>query len=130
MSRTEAQLIYDGDCPFCSAYVRLMRLRDNIDLTLIDARAGGELVDTVRAAGYDLNEGFVLHLGDRYYHGDDCLHTLALLSSRSGLLNRLNAVIFRHAWAARLLYPVLRSGRNLTLRLLGIRRIEWDDAGS
>ena len=32
-------IIYDGECPFCSRYVKLMRLEETIgDIRLIDAR--------------------------------------------------------------------------------------------
>jgi hypothetical protein len=46
-----------------------------------------------------------------------------LLSSRSGLFNKLNALIFHSPTVSRLLYPLLRAGRNLTLRLLGHRKL-------
>jgi len=47
-----AWIVYDGDCPFCSRYVRLVRLRDAIGpVALVNARDGGELVDEIRAAG-------------------------------------------------------------------------------
>jgi len=64
----------------------------------------------------------VLRLDGRTYHGADCLHVLAGLSSRSGLFNKLNAAVFRRRALARLLYPVLRAGRNATLGLLGRAR--------
>ena len=42
----EAWLVYDGDCPFCSAYVRFVRLRDAVGTVhLVDAREGGPVVD-------------------------------------------------------------------------------------
>ena len=51
----------------------------------------------------------------RIYHGDACIHMLALLSTPSGAFNRINAAVFRSERASRLLYPILRSGRNATL---------------
>jgi predicted DCC family thiol-disulfide oxidoreductase YuxK len=118
-------LVYDGECPVCSTYVRYMRIKKSVgDLTLINARESGEWVQRVRSAGYDLDEGMVLIYGGRIYHGADCINMLALLSSRSGLFNRVNAAIFRHEGLSRVLYPVLRSGRNLLLRLLGREKLE------
>ena len=64
----------------------------------------------------------VLKLHDTFYHGAACVHMLALLSTRSGIFNRTVSIVFRSPVAARLLYPVLRGGRNLTLSLLGRRR--------
>jgi predicted DCC family thiol-disulfide oxidoreductase YuxK len=120
-----AALVYDGDCPVCSAYVRFVRLRESVGkVELIDARGGGPWVDRARAAGLDLNEGFALFYGERWYYGPDCIQMLALLSSPSGLFNRINAVAFRSPRVASALYPVLRGGRNLLLRILGRRPLE------
>ncbi|SFN67246.1 hypothetical protein SAMN05216332_101145 [Nitrosospira briensis] len=54
----------------------------------------------------------------------NCIHLLALLSTNSGPFNRINSVIFGSAILARILYPILRVGRNATLRLLGRTKIE------
>ena len=35
-------LVYDGDCPFCSRYVQLLRIREAVGpLRLVNARDGG-----------------------------------------------------------------------------------------
>jgi len=115
----EAYLVYDGDCPFCSAYVRYVRVRENVQLRLINARDGGDLVDEIVEAGFDLDQGMVLKIGGRFYHGADCVHVLASLSSASNAFNRINARIFRSPVLAAALYPVLRSGRRVALALLG-----------
>ena len=120
-----AVIIYDGQCPFCSAYVRFARLRKAVGpVETVDARSGGPVVEEAINAGFDLNEGMVLKYGGRLYHGADCLNMLSLLSSRSGFFNRLAALSFAQPDVARMAYPVLRAGRNATLRLLGRRRIE------
>jgi predicted DCC family thiol-disulfide oxidoreductase YuxK len=116
----EVLIVYDGQCPFCSRYVELVRLRESLGkVELIDAREGGAVVDEIRAAGLDLDEGMVLKLDGRLYHGADCIHMVALLSTPSSWFNRVNAAMFRSRTASRLLYPVLRTGRNTVLRMLG-----------
>jgi predicted DCC family thiol-disulfide oxidoreductase YuxK len=123
-TKPRAWIIYDGQCPFCSRYVQLVRLRDSLGgVALVDARKGGPLVDEVRSAGADLDEGMVLKMDGRLYQGEDCVHMLALLSTPSGLFNRTNAAIFRSRRASKLLYPLLRAGRNAALRLLGRSKI-------
>lgn len=123
-----AWLIYDGDCPLCSRYVRYVRLRDTVGkVHLINAREGGPLVDEMAAGGLDLNEGMVLKMGGRYYHGADCIHALAMLSSPSNTFNRINAAIFRSPTLSRMLYPVLRVGRIAVLRALGRTKIRHLD---
>lgn len=124
-----ATLIYDGECPFCSAYVRMYRVRDAAGgLELVDARTAPEWRARLHALGYDLDAGMVLAMGDRFYHGPDALHALALMGSPSGLFNRINAVLFRSARLSKFAYPALRAGRNAALRLLGRGRIGAMDA--
>lgn len=113
-------LIYDGECPVCSSYTRYVKLKESVgSLALVNARDGGPWVERVRNAGLDLDEGMVLIYGGRYYHGADCIQMLALLSTPSGLFNRVNSAIFRNQRLATMLYPALRCGRNMLLRLLG-----------
>lgn len=118
-------IVYDGDCPFCSAYVRLVRLREAVGTVhLIDARDSDDpVVAEVKAKGIDLDQGMAMKIGDRILHGDAVLHRIALMSGPSGTLNRLQAWIFRSPTRSRLLYPPLRAGRNATLRLLGRKPI-------
>ncbi|MDJ0944220.1 MAG: DCC1-like thiol-disulfide oxidoreductase family protein [Kiloniellales bacterium] len=122
--RDGAVVVYDGECPFCTRYAGLVRLREAVGpVTLLDAREGGPLVSRLSAAGYDLDEGMVLLYGGQIYHGGDCMHMLALLSGGGGAVNRLCAAVFRNPGTARRLYPVLRAGRNAVLRLLGRDKI-------
>jgi predicted DCC family thiol-disulfide oxidoreductase YuxK len=117
-------LLYDGDCPFCSRYVTLVRLRESVGpIKLADARENPALVGEVTRLGYDVDEGMILKLDGRYYYGADCINMLALLTTPSGAFNRLNRAIFRSSAASAVLYPILRAGRNATLRLLGRRKL-------
>jgi len=117
-------LLYDGECPFCSAYVGMVRLQDAVGkVRLVDAREGGPELAEVRAAGLDIDEGMVLKYDGVLHHGDECIHVLSLMTTSSGAFNRLNAWVFRSRRRSRLLYPVLRSGRNAALSLLGRKPI-------
>jgi predicted DCC family thiol-disulfide oxidoreductase YuxK len=128
LEEPEAWVVYDGQCPFCSRYVALLRLRDTLGrVELVNARDGGSLVDEIVAAGLDLDEGMALKMNGRLYHGDECIHRLALLSTPSTTFNRINRAIFRSKTMSRALYPVLRSGRNAILRMLG--RPKFGDPG-
>lgn len=118
-SSVESVLVYDGGCPVCSAYVRVVRLQAAAGpMPIVNARDGGVWVERARAAGLRLDEGMAMFYGARWYHGADCIHMMALLGSPSGLFNRMNAAVFRHRGLALALYPVLRAGRNLLLKLL------------
>lgn len=119
-------MIYDGECPFCSRYVRLVRIREAAgQLQLIDARQGGAEVEAVRQQGYVIDQGMVLIMNGECFHGDDCLNRLALLSTRQGWFNRINYWLFHYRWLSKVSYPVLRSGRNLALWLMGNQKLGY-----
>jgi predicted DCC family thiol-disulfide oxidoreductase YuxK len=122
---SELVIVYDGDCPFCSRYVELVKIQETVgSVRLVNARSGGADVMALQRAGYDLNEGMIAKYEGRIYHGADCVNLLALLSSESGRFNQINRAIFGSASLSRLLYPALRRGRALTLRILGRSRIK------
>ena len=115
-------IIYDGACPFCSTYVRMIRLSQAIygRIELISARDThlpivGELLDQ----GYDLDAGMAVIYQGEIYHGPDALHLLTLISTRSGLFNRLMKWIFSNKRVIRLAYPVLRLARNIAVKIKG-----------
>lgn len=131
MGATSPVLVYDGDCPVCSSYVRYVRFRKAVGPPLmVNAREGGEWVQAVREKGLDLDLGMVLIYGGEYYHGADCIHMLALLGSPVGAFNRLNGWLFRNRRMARITYPVLRTGRNVLLRMLGRQPIHHAGSAS
>lgn len=113
-------IVYDGDCPFCSQYVKFLRLREAIGpVTLVDAREDHPAVRHAKARGVDLNQEMALILHGEVYSGADCIHRLALMSTGAGAFNAVMAKVFRSPRISRLLYPILRTGRNLTLRAMG-----------
>lgn len=118
-------IVYDGDCPFCSAYVAMTRLRAAAGrVELVDARdADHPVVREAKAAGLDLDEGMAMKMDGALYHGDAVMNRLALMTSPVGPFNALMRVVFRHPRLSRALYPSLRAGRNLALRLLGRKKI-------
>lgn len=117
-------LVYDGDCPFCSVYVDYVRVKESVGtFKLVNAREGGPIVEDVIKHDFDLDEGMVLVMEGQYYHGHDCINRLALMSTRSNIFNRLNAIVFRSPTTSRILYPILKIGRNIVLRLLGRTKI-------
>ena len=114
-------IVYDDECPFCRNYCRLVRVRAAVGrVDLVDARQPSAVMDEITAAGLDIDRGMVVKIGGRIHYGSDAIHILALLSSRSGLFNRFNYWIFRSKRFSSVLYPILRDGRNLILRMMGI----------
>ena len=93
-------------------------------LDLIDARR--EPLDDVQGQdlrGLDFDRGFAVVVDGRVHHGADGAHVLAGLTERRGFAFRLFQWLVRTEARSRLFYPVLRSGRNLLLRILRVPKI-------
>ena len=118
------KIIYDGDCPFCSKYVRLIKLKKTIgDVQLINARSDKLIKEKLKKLSIDVNQGMVLIDGKDIYFAEDCVHRLALLSTSSTLFNRINKFVFRHKILSNILYPIMKAGRNLILFILNRKKI-------
>ena len=120
-------LIYDQECPVCTAYSCSVGVDDSqaAGVNRINARdADHELVRQAKEAGLDLDDGMVVIHQGKLYHGADALNIMARLAPNRGFGNRLNKLLFGNPTVARLSYPVLRAGRNTLLRLLGRKKIK------
>ena len=130
MKREKILLVYDKECPACNNYCQVVRIRQDVgDLEIIDARENTEIRDEITNMGLDIDQGMVLKMNNQIYYGSDAIHALALISSQSGFFNRLNYWIFKSKSRAYFLYPILRSCRNLLLKILRktkINNLEFD----
>lgn len=97
----------------------MVRIKESVGrLELVDAREDSPIMQEITAAGLDIDDGMVLKTGDQLYYGSDAIHALSLISSRSGLFNRLNYWMFKSRRASHVLYPMLRFGRAILLKLM------------
>lgn len=120
MRRPGMVVIYDGQCPFCAAYVQMLRLRQSVGLVeLVDARVHPDLVEDCELQGFPLNDGMLALLAGRSYFGADALILLSQLTTASGLLNTVTAAVMKRPALAKICYPAMRGGRAATLRALG-----------
>ena len=120
----KAVIYYDGDCPFCSRYVDYVRFAENVgDIALVDLRSATDHVHRLKALNYNLDEGMILEVDGTLYHGSEAIHQISLISNRGNFFNKLNYFLFRNKVTSKTLYPVLRAIRNLTLKILGKKKI-------
>lgn len=122
----ELGLIYDEQCPVCSAYSAAVEVDETQapGLKRINARSSDDpLVRQAVEAGLDLDDGMVVVHKGKLYHGAEALNLMARLAPRKGLGNRVNRLLFSNPTVSRISYPVLRAGRNTLLKLLGRSKI-------
>ncbi|AIF81105.1 hypothetical protein I862_02710 [endosymbiont of Acanthamoeba sp. UWC8] len=118
-------LIYDYECPLCDMYCRAIRIKKDIgNLTLVDARQPSSVMDEITKLGWDIDNGMVLKVDDSLYYGSEAIHILTLLSTRTGLFNKINYFVFKSHLMSKVLYPFFRSIRNIVLfKLMGRAKI-------
>ena len=116
-------IIYDGDCPFCRSYIGLTRLRELTNTILLDAREEPGLCRELLDKGVSLDEGMVVIINNQVHHGGDAINRITLLTSKNTLFNKLAYLVFSRPAISKVVYPVLRGIRNITLRLLGKKPI-------
>ena len=111
-------VVYDGDCPLCNSYVHMTRLSQAVGIpTLVNARERPELIKALAESGVNLDEGMAVYYQGRLYVGSEAVNLLALLTTPVDLANRVAAAVLGRPGLARALYPLLRAGRNLLLKL-------------
>jgi predicted DCC family thiol-disulfide oxidoreductase YuxK len=114
-------IVYDGECPFCTDFVRLMTLRANVGpVSLVDARTSDEpIVRKLQDRGYNLDEGMVAIYGDAIYYGSEAVFVISGLSANTTWRGRMVSRLLRDPARARRAYPFLKFGRRVVLKLLG-----------
>lgn len=126
-SKTKHKLIigYDGDCPFCASYIRMQRLKDlDFDVTLTNFRKDKTLSKTLKDNNMDPNNGMYVRLNDKEYYADEAMTVLSSLSTSQNIINLFFKWWFKNKKRGKILYPVLRIGRNIALKILGHKQIE------
>ena len=113
-------VLYDGDCPVCTAYMavaQLKRLRP--DFQILDARKEPRLVARLRREGHEVNDSMLVRLGSDIYEGAAATRLIAALGSRNPWGRRLALFLVSGGPFGATIYPLQRACRNLLLRVLG-----------
>lgn len=112
-------ILYDGECPFCRAYVKMARLkRLSGQVMLLDARQHPDLVAQHANEGRDIDQGMVVQIDSITYFGGEAVRAINALLSPSPFMR-----IFSSKSFLLFIYPALRATRNATVRLLGHKMI-------
>lgn len=124
MESEPVQVVYDKQCPVCHAYCRLVESPLGADrVTLIDARDDSELMAEITRRGLDIDQGMVVRTGDELYYGADAIVQLARLGPGNRMFDRINRLLFKQPRLAHVCYPLMRSVRNVLLKILRVDKI-------
>lgn len=114
---------FDGECPFCTRYARFQKAQAlGAKISLIDLRLTEQgLRQELLNKGIEIEKGVVVRISngfeDLFFQGSEAMGILSNLDGRATFFSILLRIM-RYPRIARLIYPVLKFGRNLTLFLM------------
>jgi len=106
-------IYYDKDCPFCKNYVNFLKLKDNYELILKNAR------EEKNEIKLDLNNGFVVSFKDKFYQGSKALKFLDSIVNKSTILGKLHSFFKYDNISSKFLYKFIFLFRKILLFLIG-----------
>ena len=121
-------LVYDGDCPFCSAFAQRAELKGGLpDLDIRDGRTDHALRADLAKRGYRLANGAMLLEQDRVWHGSAAIAELHRRMQPSDALLQVLQGLFQQDDRARQIYPLLLLARRIALAARG-RPVDPDES--
>ena len=121
-------IIYDGECPFCSDFVSLNRLRDlGYSVSIINARDHGDPLVKDLSENYDLDDGMIVVYNDSVLFGAAAAHFISTSFAKRNIRAVFYCSLLSNQRIAEVFYPILVKLRKLFLRIIGKKRINDDN---
>lgn len=116
-------IYYDGECPVCSRYVLMSQLKKKFNVRLFNLREHPEQVKSFWELGYDVDKGMLIEIKGEYFFGADAIYIMSYYGEANSPLGFMMHSYFKRRALAGITYPLLRFGRNVLLKILGLKKI-------
>lgn len=110
-------LYYDKQCPFCSNYANLLKLKENFEITLKDARENLDEISLV-CGNLDINDGFIVVYENHCFQGVKALEFLNSAVDKTTTLGKLHFFFAYDNTFSKFLYKILFILRKFILFIL------------
>ena len=111
-------LYYDKQCPFCSKYANLLKLKENFHIILKDVRENQSEISLL-CGNLDINDGFIVVYKDDCFQGAKALAFLNSAVDKTTLLGKLHFFFRYNNLFSNLLYKLFFILRKIILFILG-----------
>jgi hypothetical protein len=108
-------LYYDKQCSFCSKYANLLKLKENFEITLKDARENQSEISLVSP---NLNDGFIVIYENNCFQGEKALGFLNRAVDKTTFLGKLHFFFAYDNIFSYILYKILFVLRKIILFVL------------
>lgn len=110
-------LYYDKQCPFCTKYANLLKLKENFEITLKDARENLDEI-SVLCKNLDINDGFIVIYKNDCFQGAKALEFLNRAVDKTTILGKLHFFFAYENIFSKFLYKSLFILRKIALFIL------------
>ena len=110
-------LYYDKQCPFCSKYAKLLKLKENFEINLKDARENIDEI-SVLCKNLDINDGFIVIYKNDCFQGAKALEFLNRAVDKTTILGKLHFFFAYENIFSKFLYKTLFILRKIALFIL------------
>lgn len=111
-------LYYDKQCPFCSKYANLLKLKENFEITLKDARENQSKISLI-CEHLNINDGFIVVYKDDCFQGAKALAFLNSAVDKTTFLGKLHFFFRYDNLFSNSLYKLFFILRKIILFILG-----------
>jgi hypothetical protein len=110
-------LYYDNQCPFCSKYANFLKLKENFEITLKDARENQSEISLV-CENLNINDGFIVIYENNCFQGVKALELLNSAVDKDTFLGKLHFIFRYDNIFSKILYKILFILRKIILFVL------------
>ncbi len=110
-------LYYDKECPFCSNYANLLKLKENFEIIHKDARQNLSQISLV-CENLDINDGFIVVYKNDCFQGAKALLFLNSAVDKTTFLGKLHFFFAYENIFSKFLYRILFILRKVILFIL------------
>ena len=110
-------LYYDKQCPFCSKYANLLKLKENFEISLKDARENQSEISLI-CPNLNINDGFIVIYENDCFQGAKALEFLNSAVDKDSILGKLHFVFRYGNIFSKILYKILFILRKIILFIL------------
>lgn len=111
-------LYYDDQCPFCTRYAKFLKLKENFEIILKDARSNLAEISTLDEH-LDINDGFIVVYENKCFQGAKALQFLEEAVDKSTFLGKLHFFFKYDNLFSNTLYKFFFILRKIILFILG-----------
>ena len=111
-------LYHDNQCPFCSKYANFLKLKENFEITLKDARENQSEISLI-CGNLNINDGFIVVYKDDCFQGAKALAFLNSAVDKTTFLGKLHFFFRYDNLFSNLLYKLFFILRKIILFILG-----------